>query len=46
MDAPVCVAKDTDAVALRIRDVAAEHSVPLVEDPPVARALQATVEID
>jgi flagellar biosynthetic protein FlhB len=46
MDAPVCVAKGTDALALRIRDVAAEHSVPLVENQPVARALHATVEID
>jgi flagellar biosynthetic protein FlhB len=46
MDAPVCVAKGTDALALRIRDVAAEHSVPLVENQPLARALHATVEID
>ncbi len=46
MDAPVCVAKGTDAVALKIREVAAAHSVPLVENPPLARALHATVEVD
>ncbi len=46
MGAPVCVAKGADAVALRIREVAAEHSVPVVENPPLARALFATVEID
>jgi flagellar biosynthetic protein FlhB len=46
MDAPVCVAKGTDAVALKIREVAAEHSIPMVENPPLARALHATVEVD
>ena len=46
MDAPVCVAKGTDALALRIRAVAEEHKVPVVENPPLARALYATVEID
>jgi flagellar biosynthesis protein FlhB len=46
MDAPVCVAKGVDAIALKIREVASEHSVPIVENPPLARALHATVEID
>jgi flagellar biosynthetic protein FlhB len=46
MDAPVCVAKGVDAVALKIREVAGEHRIPLVENPPLARALHATVEID
>ncbi len=46
MDAPVCVAKGVDALALKIRDVAGKHSVPIVENPPLARALHATVEID
>jgi flagellar biosynthesis protein FlhB len=46
MDAPVCVAKGVDALALKIREVAGEHSVPIVENPPLARALHATVEID
>ena len=44
--APVCVAKGVDAVALRIRALAEEHSVPIVEDPPLARALHASVDID
>ena len=46
MAAPVCVAKGVDALALRIRAVATEHRVPLVENPPLARALHATAEID
>jgi len=46
MTAPVCVAKGVDALALRIRKVAAEHDVPVLENPPLARALHATVEID
>jgi flagellar biosynthetic protein FlhB len=44
--APVCVAKGVDALALRIREVAKEHDVPIVENPPLARALHATVEVD
>lgn len=44
--APVCIAKGVDAVALRIRDMAKEHNVPVVENPPLARALYASVEID
>ena len=46
MRAPVCVAKGADRVALRIREVAGEHDVPIVENPPLARALFRTVEID
>ena len=46
MNAPLCVAKGVDALALKIREVAAEHNVPIVENPPLARALHATVEID
>ena len=46
MEAPVCLAKGVDAVALKIREVAGEHSIPIVENPPLARALHATVEID
>jgi flagellar biosynthetic protein FlhB len=44
--APVCVAKGVDVLALKIREVAREHSVPIVENVPLARALYATVEID
>jgi flagellar biosynthetic protein FlhB len=46
MAAPVCVAKGVDDLALRIREVAAEHRVAVVENPPLARALHATVRID
>ena len=46
MDAPICVAKGVDALALKIREVAGEHSIPVVENLPLARALHATVEID
>lgn len=45
MAAPKCVAKGMDAIALRIRDVAEEHRVPVVQNPPLARALHKTVEI-
>lgn len=44
--APICVAKGVDAVALRIRALAKEHDVPVVEDPPLARALFASVELN
>jgi flagellar biosynthetic protein FlhB len=44
--APVCVAKGVDAIAFRIREVAAEHKVPIVENVPLARALYAAVDID
>ena len=46
MEAPICVAKGMDAVALKIREIGKEHSIPIVENPPLARALHATVEID
>lgn len=44
--APVCVAKGVDALALRIREVAREHNVPIIENVPLARALYAVVDID
>ncbi len=44
--APVCVAKGADNIAFRIREIAKEHDVPIVENPPLARALFATVEIE
>ncbi|HEX4293412.1 MAG TPA: flagellar biosynthesis protein FlhB [Rhizomicrobium sp.] len=46
MAAPVCVAKGVDALALRIREVAKAHDVPIIENPPLARALHASVEVD
>ena len=44
--APVCVAKGMDSLALKIREVAEANKVPVIEDPPLARALYATVEVD
>lgn len=46
MAAPQCVAKGADAVAFRIRELAKEHDVPIVENPPLARALYASMDID
>jgi len=46
MNAPICVAKGVDALARKIREVAGEHGIPIVENPPLARALHGTVEID
>jgi flagellar biosynthetic protein FlhB len=46
MTAPVCVAKGADLIARKIREVAEQHSIPIVENPPLARALHGTVEID
>ena len=44
--APRVVAKGADLIAQRIRTIAEENSVPIVENPPLARALYASVEID
>jgi flagellar biosynthetic protein FlhB len=44
--APICLAMGVDAVAARIRELAEEHDIPIVENPPLARALFATAEID
>jgi len=46
MAAPKLVAKGVDHLAFRIREMAEELDIPLVENPPLARALYAAVEID
>ncbi|VAW23612.1 Flagellar biosynthesis protein FlhB [hydrothermal vent metagenome] len=46
MPAPVCVAKGADNIALRIRELAKKSDVTIVENPPLARALYASVEIN
>jgi flagellar biosynthetic protein FlhB len=46
MPAPLLVAKGLDLVAERIRDVARQNFIPIVENPPLARTLFASVEID
>ncbi len=44
--APKVVAKGADLIAFKIREIATEHDIPIVENPPLARALYANVEID
>jgi len=46
MPAPICVAKGIDSIALKIREVAKAHDIPIVENVPLARALHATVKVD
>ena len=45
MRAPVVVAKGSDAIALKIREIAAENNVPTMESPKLARALFAHTEL-
>ena len=45
MRAPIVLAKGQDLVAARIREIATEHQIPLVEAPPLARALHANCEL-
>lgn len=44
--APVVVAKGQDLIALRIKEIAEENDVPVVQNPPLARALFASAEIE
>lgn len=44
--APVVVAKGVDELAMKIREEGQKHEVPVVEDPPLARAIYASCEID
>lgn len=44
--APICAAKGVDAAALRIRELAEQHGIPIVEDPPLARGLHASVDLE
>jgi len=46
MSAPKVVAKGAGLIAAKIREIAEEHGVPLVEDKPLARALYRDVELD
>lgn len=46
MNAPMCVAKGVDAIALRIRKTAEDAGVTVIENPPLARSLHAALEID
>lgn len=44
--APRVVAKGQDRIALKIREIAAEHGVPMITDAPLARAIYKTVDVD
>ncbi len=46
MEAPVVTAKGSDLLALRIREIARENGVPIMENPPLARTLYERVELD
>lgn len=46
MAAPICVAKGVDALALRIRRIAEEAGVTVIENPPLARSLHAAIDVD
>jgi flagellar biosynthetic protein FlhB len=46
MSAPRLVAKGADVIAQKIREVAEEHGIAIVENAPLARALYAGVELD
>ena len=44
--APIVVAKGVDNIALKIKEIAREHNVHIVENPPLARSLYAEVELE
>jgi flagellar biosynthetic protein FlhB len=44
--APLVIAKGQDLIALKIREVAIQHSIPIIEDKLLARALYKAVEVD
>ncbi|MDQ0317588.1 flagellar biosynthesis protein FlhB [Amorphus orientalis] len=44
--APLVVAKGADLVALKIREIATQHEIPIIEDKPLARSLYDAVEVD
>jgi len=46
MESPTLVAKGTELFAQKIKDIAREHNIPVIENPPVARALFRLVEVN
>jgi flagellar biosynthetic protein FlhB len=44
--APIVVAKGVDLIALKIREIATDHAIPLIEDKPLARSLHDAVKVD
>lgn len=45
MDTPILVAKGTDAIAMKIREVGEDKDIPILENPPLTRALHANVAV-
>jgi len=46
MGAPVVIGKGVDVIAMQIRTIARDHEVPILQAPPLARALHHTTEIN
>ena len=46
MEAPICVAKGVDTIALKIREIATQNKITIYENPPLARTLYSVIEID
>lgn len=46
MEAPICVAKGVDNIALKIRELAQSNKITIYENPPLARTLYSVIEID
>ncbi len=46
LDAPIVIAKGQDLIALKIREIAEKHGIPVFEDPPLARSMFAQVSVD
>ena len=46
MESPMLVAKGTELFAKKIKEIAQEHNIPIIENPPVARALYKLVEVN
>ena len=46
MNAPKLLAKGVDILAAKIREIANEHEIPIVENPPLTRALYQSVDLD
>ena len=44
--APLVLAKGRDLLALKIREIAENHDLPIIEDKPLARSLYDSVEVD
>jgi flagellar biosynthetic protein FlhB len=44
--APIVLAKGVDLIALKIREIAEEHQIPIIEDKPLARSLHKAVQVD